>query len=148
MLSILSCSKVRLAQTFTFLGNEDRDTVDSVVILIISLKELSTHFRPMVPFFSPRTHRKNKRVSAFFKGCRKGTFARNWLTTSSCFAFLFPFCFLLCFFVFCFVFMLCFFAIVSEQVSFRCQYQNVSGKSQKEEKVRLSPNYHMLFCEK
>ena len=39
-------------------------------------------------------------------------------------------------------------SIVSEQVSFRSRYQNVSGKSQKEEKVRLSVYYHMLFFEK
>ena len=50
-------------------------------------------------------------------------------------------------------------SIVSEQVSFRSRYQNVSGKSQKKEKVRLSVYYdnhmsvicydnHMLFFEK
>ena len=44
-------------------------------ILIISLFKLSTHFRPMFSFI-PRTHRKNKRVSAVFKGCRK----RKWFT--------------------------------------------------------------------
>ena len=39
-------------------------------------------------------------------------------------------------------------SIVSEQVSFRSRYQNGSGKSQKEEKVKLSVYYHMLFFEK
>ena len=50
-------------------------------------------------------------------------------------------------------------SIVSEQFSFRSRYQNVSGKSQKKEKVRLSVYYdnhmniicydnHMLFFEK
>ena len=44
-------------------------------ILIVSLPELSTHFRPMFPFFTLMTHQKIKWVSAVFKGCRKGTFA-------------------------------------------------------------------------
>ena len=51
-------------------------------------------------------------------------------------------------------------SIVPEQVTFRSRYQNVSGKSQKKEKVRLSVYYdynhmniicydnHMLFFEK
>ena len=34
--------------------------------------------------------------------------------------------------------------IVSEQVSFQSRYQNVSRKSQKEEKVRLSIYYHRV----
>ena len=41
----------------------------------------------MFPFFTPGTNRKNKRVSAVFKGCRKGTFAWNWLTTDYLFCF-------------------------------------------------------------
>ena len=44
-------------------------------ILIVSLPELSTHFRPMFPFFTLMTHQKNKGVSAVLKGYRKGTFA-------------------------------------------------------------------------
>ena len=61
--------------------------------LIISLPELSTHLGPMFPFFTPRTHRRNKRVSAIYKGCRKRTFSWNWLATEYLFCFCFHFVF-------------------------------------------------------
>ena len=44
-------------------------------ILTISLAKLKTHFRPMFPLFTQRTHGQNKRVSAVFKRHRKGTLA-------------------------------------------------------------------------
>ena len=110
----------------------------------------------------------------FSRGVEKEHLPEIGQQDSSCFAFLFPFCILLCFFlsilkgptlpwnkVISRLFHLneiCD-SIVSEQVSFRSRYQNVSGKSQKKEKVRLSVYYdnhmniicydnHMLFFEK
>ena len=62
-------------------------------ILIISLFKLSTHFRPMFPFFTQRAHRKNKMISLpFTRGVEKKHLPEVGQQHSS-FAFLFPFFF-------------------------------------------------------
>ena len=127
----------------------------------------------MFPFFTPRTHRKKHEGFCRFQGVSKRNICLK-LVNNIVVGLLF------CFhFAFCFVFSLSILkgptlpylisrlfhlneicdSIVSEQVSFRSRYQNVSGKSQKE-KVRLSVYYdynhmniiccdnHMLFFEK
>ena len=129
----------------------------------------------MFPFFTPRTHRKKHEDFCRFQGVSKRNICLK-LVNNIVVGLLF------CFhFAFCFVFSLSIpkgstlpwdeiisrlfhlneicDSIVSEQVSFRSRYQNVSGKSQKKEKVRLSVYYdnhmniicydnHMLFFEK
>ena len=127
----------------------------------------------MFPFFTPRTHRKKHEDFCRFQGVSKRNICLK-LVNDIVIGLLF------CFhFAFCFVFLLTTLkglnlsylisrlfhlneicdSIVSEQVSFRSRYQNVSGKSQKKEKVRLSVYYdnhmniicydnHMLFFEK
>ena len=127
----------------------------------------------MFPFFTPRTHRKKHEDFCRFQGVSKRNICLK-LVNNIVVGLLF------CFhFAFCFVFSLSILkgptlpylisrlfhlneicdSIVSEQVSFRSRYQNVSGKSQKKEKVRLSVYYdnhmniicydnHMLFFEK
>ena len=133
------------------------------VILIISLPELSTHFRPMFPFFTR------------FQGVQKRNICLKLVCNIVVLLFRFHF-------AFCLAFSLSILkgptlpwneiisrlfhlneicdSIVSEQVSFRSRHQNVSGKSQKKEKVRFSVYYdynhmniicyynHMLFFEK
>ena len=119
----------------------------------------------MFPFFTPRTHRKKHEDFCRFQGVSKRNICLK-LVNNIVVGLLF------CFhFAFCFVFSLSILkgptlpwneiisrlfhlnelcdSIVSEQVSFRSRYQNVSGKSQKKEKVRLSVYYdnHMnIIC--